>query len=40
MWLGLPLMINDTDAEPQQHMFKRVASSDMLLLMVEGGAGM
>ena len=38
--IGLPLMRNDTDVAPQQHMFKRVSSSGVLLLMDEGGGGM
>ena len=38
--VDLPLMRNDTDVAPQQHMFKRVSSSGVLLLMDEGGGGM
>jgi hypothetical protein len=33
-------MRNDTDVAPQQHMFKRVSSSGVLVLMDEGGGGM
>ncbi len=38
--VGLPLMRNDTDVAPQQHMFKRVSSSGVLVLIDEGGGGM